>query len=73
MERILSSLYAPKKLSLGDQRRNFFDSTLLGLKSWLYGLCTELKPIQGGIPNKFPQAYTLCMTFQLAPSTFATD
>ncbi|KAI8656447.1 Zn(2)-C6 fungal-type domain-containing protein [Fusarium sp. Ph1] len=63
MERILSSLYAPKKLSLGDQRRNFFDSTLLELKSWLYGLCTALKPIQGGIPNRFPQAYTLCMVY----------
>ncbi|RSM08779.1 hypothetical protein CEP52_004453 [Fusarium oligoseptatum] len=63
MERILSNLYAPKKLSVGDQRRNFFDSTLLELKSWLYGLCTELKPIQGGAPNRFPQAYTLGMVY----------
>ncbi|WAO94690.1 Zn(2)-C6 fungal-type domain-containing protein [Fusarium falciforme] len=69
MERILSSLYAPKKLSVGDQWRNLFDSTLLELKSWLYGLCTELKPIKGGVPNKSPQPYTLCM---LASTTFAT-
>ncbi|KAI8655560.1 Zn(2)-C6 fungal-type domain-containing protein [Fusarium keratoplasticum] len=67
--RVLSSLYAPKKLPPGDQQRNFFDSILLELKSWLYGLCTKLKPIQGGIPNKFPQAYTICMP---APTTFAT-
>lgn len=50
-------------MPLGDQRKDFFDSCLLWLKSWLYGLCTELKPVQGGTPNQFPQAYTLCMSY----------
>lgn len=58
--------YAPKRLSLVDQRRDFFDSCLLSLKSWLYGLSTELKPVQGGAPNQFPQAYTLCMVYHTA-------
>ncbi|KAH7242972.1 fungal-specific transcription factor domain-containing protein [Fusarium solani] len=66
LEKIILNLYAPKKLSLVDQRRDYFDSCLLSLKSWFYGLCTELKPIQGGAPNQFPQAYTLCMVYHTA-------
>jgi hypothetical protein len=64
--RLTGRRYAPKKLSLGDQRRDFFDSCLLWLKSWLYGLPTELKPVQNGAPNQFPQAYTLCMVYHTA-------
>ncbi|KAH7124330.1 fungal-specific transcription factor domain-containing protein [Dactylonectria macrodidyma] len=66
LEKILLNLYAPKKLTLSDQRKNFFDSCLLALKSWLYGLSTNLKPVSAGLPNKFPQAYTLCMVYHTA-------
>lgn len=64
--RLICRRYAPKRLSIGDQRRDFFDSCLLWLKSWLHGLPTELKPVQSGTPNQFPQAYTLCMVYHTA-------
>lgn len=63
---LIARRYAPKKLSPGDRRRDFFDSCLLWLKSWLYGLPTELKPVQSGAPNQFPQAFTLCMVYHTA-------
>ncbi|EXU98238.1 Zn(2)-Cys(6) zinc finger domain protein [Metarhizium robertsii] len=66
LEKILLNLYSPRKLSFAGQRRSFFDSCLLWLKHWLYGLCTDLKPLHGGVPNQFPQAYTLCMVYHTA-------
>ncbi|SPO07213.1 uncharacterized protein DNG_09907 [Cephalotrichum gorgonifer] len=66
LEKILLNLYAPKRLTLEGQRRAFFDSSLLALKSWQYGLPAELKPVKGGTPNTFPQAYTLSMVYHTA-------
>lgn len=58
--------YAPKKLPINSQRQVFFDSCLLGLKSWYYALPVELKPGQPGSPNTCPQAYVLCMVYHTA-------
>ncbi|KID91377.1 Transcription factor, fungi [Metarhizium guizhouense ARSEF 977] len=66
LEKILLNLYSPRKLSPAGQRRGFFDSCLLWLKHWLYCLCIDLKPLHGGVPNQFPQAYTLCMVYHTA-------
>ncbi|KAE8379370.1 hypothetical protein BDV26DRAFT_291392 [Aspergillus bertholletiae] len=66
LEKIHLNLYAPKRLAHGGQKRNFFDSCLLALKTWCYGLPPELKPVRSGAPNKFPQAYTLCMIYNTA-------
>ncbi|KAJ6042995.1 uncharacterized protein N7446_001191 [Penicillium canescens] len=43
LEKILTSLYAPKSLSPGVQRHTFFDQCLLELKSWKYRLPVELQ------------------------------
>ncbi|KAE8418035.1 hypothetical protein BDV36DRAFT_295617 [Aspergillus pseudocaelatus] len=66
LEKIHLNLYAPKRLAHGGQKRSFFDSCLLALKTWCYGLPPELKPVRSGTPNKFPQAYTLCMIYNTA-------
>ncbi|KAH6647228.1 fungal-specific transcription factor domain-containing protein [Truncatella angustata] len=63
LESILLSLYSPKKLPEGAQRQSFFDSTLLALKSWLYTLSPEIKPIRADKVNTLPQAITLCMVY----------
>lgn len=58
------SSYAPRKLQVEGRKRSFFDSCLLDLKSWLYRLPSQLKLSKAGTPpNKFPQAYTLCMVY----------
>lgn len=64
--RLIVRRYAPEKLSLNEQRKGFFDSCLLWLKSWFYGLPIELKPVQSGAVNGLPQAYTLCVVYHTA-------
>ncbi|KAE8148753.1 fungal-specific transcription factor domain-containing protein [Aspergillus avenaceus] len=66
LEKILTNLYAPKRLGVGGQRQVFFESSLLMLKSWYYNLPVELRPVRSGTPNQFPQAYTLCMVYHTA-------
>ncbi|KAF4459425.1 Transcription factor [Fusarium albosuccineum] len=63
LEKILLSLYAPKKLTHDAQRRTFFDSCLLELKGWIYTLPSELK-ISRSSRHDFPQAYILNMVHQ---------
>ncbi|KAF5002328.1 hypothetical protein FDECE_10644 [Fusarium decemcellulare] len=66
LEKIILNLYAPKRLALQSQRRRFFESCLLALKSWHYGLADDLKPTRSGVKNAFPQAYTLSMVYNTA-------
>lgn len=47
----------------GNRKKGFFDSCRLALNTWYYDLPPELKPLKGAIPTRFPQAYTLCMTY----------
>ncbi|QKX63402.1 uncharacterized protein TRUGW13939_10572 [Talaromyces rugulosus] len=62
LEQILCTLYSPKPAH-GNRKRSFFDSCLLTLNTWHYDLSPELKPLRGAISTRFPQAYTLCMTY----------
>ncbi|KAL4862321.1 hypothetical protein BDV12DRAFT_190487 [Aspergillus spectabilis] len=65
LEKILMSLYAPKKLPMGIQRQTFFDSCLLELKSWKYRLPADLqtKPPVLSKTQILPHVYILHMVY----------
>ncbi|KAL3468849.1 fungal-specific transcription factor domain-containing protein [Aspergillus californicus] len=65
LEKILMSLYAPKRLPLGIQQQAFFDSCLLQLKSWKYRLPANLQ-VKSPLASKtqiLPQVYILHMVY----------
>lgn len=55
--------YAPRSLPRGAQRRTFFDSCLLELKTWKYTLPTELHTKVAGESSKYPHSYVLSMVY----------
>lgn len=55
--------YAPKSLPQGAQRRSFFDSCLLELKTWKYTLPAELNTKVAGESSNYPHSYVLNMVY----------
>ncbi|KAL4793229.1 fungal-specific transcription factor domain-containing protein [Aspergillus venezuelensis] len=65
LEKILTSLYAPKRYPLGVQRQTFFDTCLLELKGWKYRLSADLQTRLRGTAKAqtMPQVYILHMVY----------
>ncbi|KAI2919290.1 transcriptional regulator family: Fungal Specific TF [Aspergillus niger] len=66
LEKILMSLYAPKRLPPGIQRESFFDACLLELKTWRYRLPSYLqtKSFERSKTKPAPHIYILHMVYQ---------
>ncbi|KXH42217.1 nitrogen assimilation transcription factor nirA [Colletotrichum simmondsii] len=66
LEKVLTNLYAPKRLSSTVEKRTFFDSCILTLKGWYYSLPNELKVRKSEEANKAaksPHSYILNMVY----------
>ncbi|KAL1614293.1 hypothetical protein SLS54_009860 [Diplodia seriata] len=66
LEKILTTLYFPKRTTLDAEKRSFFDSCLLALRGWSFSLPKELKVRLSDRPeqaNASPHAYILNMVY----------
>ncbi|KAI9926789.1 hypothetical protein MW887_003885 [Aspergillus wentii] len=64
LEKILTKLYAPKKLPPGAQKQTFLDSYLLELKSWKYNLPANLQIKHPGKSKVLAHIFILHMVYQ---------